>query len=278
MTGGGILTTTALVKPWGRSNLPAVFASPVNEPVGEIWFERPQPLSDILAKYLFTEERLSVQVHPTAENSPTGIGKDECWLVTEVEPGARLAVGFQAPVDADAIRRGALDGSIMQMLEWIDVKVNDFIYVPAGTVHSMGAGLTLIEIQQNTDITHRLYDYGRGRPLNLDEAMASIRRNPHPTEFRRRIDPTGEQILVEGPHFLLAQCTGNPSRDLQARLRGAVQVLPIDGSCSIDGAQIEPGAAGWADCPERIDFSHNLRCLLIANPSPLFQNPSASEY
>lgn len=138
MKGGGILPTTALVKPWGRCNLPEVFASPMNEPVGEIWFERPQPLADILAKYLFTEELLSVQVHPTAENSPTGIGKDECWLVTEVEPGGRLAVGFQTPVDADAIRRGVLDGSIMEMLDWIDVNVNDFIYVPAGTVHSMG--------------------------------------------------------------------------------------------------------------------------------------------
>lgn len=277
MTGGGILTTTALVKPWGRCNLPQVFASPMNEPVGEIWFERPQPLSNILAKYLFTEERLSVQVHPTAKNSPTGMGKDECWLVTEVEPGARLAVGFKVPVDAAAVHRGALDGSIMQMLEWIEVKVNDFIYVPAGTVHSMGAGLTLIEIQQDTDITHRLYDYGRGRPLNLDDAMASIRSDPHPPEFRRRIDPTSEQILVEGPHFLLAQSAGKPSRDLQARLQGAVQVLPIDGCCLIDGAQIEPGAAGWADCLECIDFSHSHRSLLIANPLPLLQNPSASE-
>lgn len=140
MTRCGILSTTRLAKPWGRCNLPAVFADPGNEPVGEIWFESPPPLATILAKYLFTEERLSVQVHPIAANSQTGSGKDECWLVTDARPGARLAVGFRETADADAVRDGAIDGSILSMLNWIDVKKNDFIYVPAGTVHSMGGG------------------------------------------------------------------------------------------------------------------------------------------
>lgn len=266
MTRCGILSTTRLAKPWGRCNLPAVFADPGNEPVGEVWFESPPPLATILAKYLFTEERLSVQVHPIAANSQTGSGKDECWLVTDARPGARLAVGFRETADADAVRDGAFDGSILSKLNWIDVKKNDFIYVPAGTVHSMGAGLTLIEIQQNTDITYRLYDYGRDRTLHLDQAMASIRLDPHPPELRRRIDASAEQLLVEGPYFAVAQCIGKPSQGLLARLPGPVQILPVDGNCSIDGIAIEPGASGWSERLDRIDFLDHGRCLIVANP------------
>lgn len=261
-----------LVKPWGRRNLPGVFSGVNDQPVGEVWFERPPPLAQILAKYLFTEDRLSVQVHPTASNSITGVGKDECWLVTDAQPGARLAVGFREKVEAEAVCAGALDGSIMAMLRWIEVQPGDFIYVPAGTVHSMGAGLTLIEIQQNTDITHRLYDHGRDRPLHLEEAMASIIREPHPAELRRPVDPGVECVLLAGPHFFLAQCIGVPSTDLLARVPGAVQILPLDGSCAIDGVAVGPGESGWADHAARIDFSGNHRCLMVANPLHLEQN------
>ena len=266
MTSGGILSMDPLVKPWGRRNLPASFPSLGDQPIGEVWFERPPPLAQTLAKYLFTEDRLSVQVHPTASNSPTGVGKDECWLVTNAQPGARLAVGFREDVDAEAIRAGALDGSIMSMLLWIEVRPNDFIYVPAGTVHSMGAGLTLIEIQQNTDITHRLYDFGRDRPLHLDEAMASIICEPHSPKLRRHINPSVECVLHASPHFFLAQCVGAPSPDLLGRLSGAVQILPLAGSCTIDGVAVLPGTSGWATRINCIDFSANQRCLLVANP------------
>ena len=99
----GSLSVSLLPKPWGRTDLPELYGSG-SERIGEIWFERPEPLRDILAKYLFTDEKLSVQVHPTAANSPTQRGKDECWLITEAGEDAVLALGFRQDVEREHIR------------------------------------------------------------------------------------------------------------------------------------------------------------------------------
>lgn len=262
----GQLGTKRLLKPWGRSDLPPPFAGEAGEPVGEIWFDVPPTIPAILAKYLFTGERLSVQVHPQAAHSPTGVGKDECWLVTEALPGARLAVGFRDRFEPDDIRRAALDGSIEDMLAWHAVTKGDFIYVPSGTVHSMGPGLTLVEIQQNTDITYRLYDYGRPRDLHLDEAMISILGAPHPENLRTRVDPEADSLLVDGAHFRLGHCAGMPGDALRGAFAGPVQVLPLEGRCSILGAVLQAGSSGWAQGLAEIDFRDSGRCLLVANP------------
>ena len=255
-----------LLKPWGRDDLPAPFAAGSGEAVGEIWFDTPPSLETVLAKYLFTGERLSVQVHPRAEFSPTGIGKDECWLVTGVQPGARIALGFAAPATTADIRAAALDGTIESLMAWHEVQVGDFFYVPSGTVHSMGPGLTLLEIQQNTDITYRLFDYGRPRELHLDEALRSIIAAPHPEALRHRVDPSCEAVLVDGDHFLLAQCIGRPSEALAQRLTGPVQVLPLEGACKIEGAPVPQGASGWARRLDLIDFSDDARVALVVSP------------
>lgn len=268
MSRAGLLETTRHLKPWGRTDLPVWANCGSGESVGEIWFDPPEPLLEILAKYLFTDAKLSVQVHPTAENSPTGAGKDECWLVTEAEPGASLALGFRDEYAPDEIRRSALDGSIQDMLDWREVKKNDFFYVPAGTVHAIGPGLTIVEIQQNTDITHRLYDYGRDRGLHLDDAMASIRCGPHPGNLTRSIEPEAGQLLVDGPYFAVAQIVGTDVSELSNLLHGAVQVLPLVGSCHIAGYAIASGNSGWSEGLGWIDFSDNRRCLAIARPSP----------
>ncbi|WP_156787443.1 class I mannose-6-phosphate isomerase [Erythrobacter sp. SD-21] len=236
--------------------------------MGEIWFDTPPSMSTVLAKYLFTGEHLSVQVHPTADFSPAQSGKDECWLVTDAKEGARLAVGFREEFSAEMIRAAALDGSIENMLAWREVADNDFIYVPAGTVHSMGPGLTVVEIQQNTDITYRLYDYGRPRVLHLEEAMASILTGPHPPELRTRIDPGRELLLVDGPHFFLAQCIGKPSDGLAARLEGAVQFLPLAGQCCIGDIVVAAGGSAWVGSLYEIEFDLSERCLLVASPRP----------
>ena len=265
MTEGGALSNSRLPKPWGRRDLPDPFGTQETE-IGEVWFDRPQPLRDILAKYLFTGEKLSVQVHPTPQNSPTGVGKDECWLVTQARPDAILAIGFRDNCTEAEIRRAALDGSIGHMLEWRAVRENDFFYVPSGTVHAIGPGLTLVEIQQNTDITHRLFDYGRDRKLHLDEALKSIIGGPHDDALRRRVDPQVSCTLVDGPYFRLAHCAGQPDAELRRAFGGAVEVLPLAGRCTIANQAIGPGEAGWATHLDFIDFSQCSRSLLVSNP------------
>src|SRR3546814_2738640 len=90
-------------------------------------------------------------------------GKDEAWLILAAEPDSTIALGTKRPVGREELRDAALDGSIEDLLDWKPVKAGDFYYSPAGTVHAIGAGITLIEVQQNVDLTYRLYDYGRPR-------------------------------------------------------------------------------------------------------------------
>ena len=138
-----LLATHRVEKPWGRHELRAPFrAAPANgEPVGEIWFQAPGDAApDLLIKYLFTSEKLSVQVHPDDEQAHArGLprGKDECWLILGAEPGSTIALGTKAPVERDRLRAAALDGSIEQLLDWKPVKAGDFFYVPSGTVHAI---------------------------------------------------------------------------------------------------------------------------------------------
>ncbi|MCX7676603.1 MAG: class I mannose-6-phosphate isomerase, partial [Alteraurantiacibacter sp.] len=178
-----ILPTVTVEKPWGRDVLPAPFASEEGKRIGEVWFVPPPALPDLLVKYIFTSEKLSVQVHPSDKQAVAAghgqQGKEECWLVIDAQPGAALGVGFRQEIAAEAMRAAALDGSIEELLAWHPVQPGDFLYIPAGTVHAIGAGVGIIEIQQNCDITYRLYDYGRPRELHLDEGLAVARGSPH---------------------------------------------------------------------------------------------------
>lgn len=255
-----------LEKPWGRANLSRNLVGDCDGPVGEIWFQPDAPLGSILTKYLFTSAKLSVQVHPRAESSPTGRGKDECWLIIDAEPGAMLATGFREDIAADAIREAALDGSIEHLLDWREVAVNDFLYVPAGTVHAMGPGLTLVEVQQSTDITYRLYDYGRDRPLHLEEAVQSVIGTSHSAGLRRNIDPASTQVLVEGPWFSVAQIGPEGPGSVSGHFAGAVQLIPLEGQCMIRDVAIAAGSSGQAKSLGEIDFSRCGRCLVAGLP------------
>ena len=259
------LTTKAVEKVWGRRDLPSPFATPGSEPVGEIWFEPPPELPQILIKYLFTGEKLSVQVHPSDAKAPSGSrGKEECWLVLDAEPGATLAIGFKEFVTPEAMRAAALDGSIEDLLAWHPVKSGDFFYLPAGTVHAIGPGLTLVEVQQNSDITYRLYDYGRPRELHLNEGVAVARGAPYPERYRRHIDADAEVTLVDGPHFRFSQVTGEPSAETAARHEGALLVLPLDRQVLIAGEAIAAGECGMAASVEVVDFASAGRTLLVS--------------
>jgi mannose-6-phosphate isomerase len=203
------LTARRLVKPWGRRDLPAIYGcAPALEPLGEIWFERPQDGDHdaLLVKYLFTSEPLSIQVHPADSSAPSGEphGKDEAWLILEAARGARIGLGFRGKYSKDAIAQAAEDGSLEQLIDWRQAAPGDVYYSPAGTVHALGAGLTLIEIQQNFDLTYRLFDYGRDRELHLEAALAALDPEsrpepsfPEPISDRRCVLARGAKFTVE---------------------------------------------------------------------------------
>ena len=254
MSRAAVLPAVRLVeKPWGCTTLPAPFAAPAGQQIGEIWFEPPAMLDALLAKYIFTSEALSVQVHPDdAEARAAGLGqngKEECWLVIAAEPGAVLGIGFSQPLSGPAITAAARDGSIEQLLTWHPVAAGDFFYIPAGTVHAIGAGISLIEIQQNSDITFRLYDYGRPRALHLDAGVAVSRGEPYPAELCQHLPPSGTVQLVDGPHFRLVRLDGAPDAALLAQFGPApVLVLPMAGSVAAGETAAGETAAGAGGC------------------------------
>lgn len=263
------LETKAVEKVWGRRNLPppftAVGEAAGEEPVGEIWFEPPPELPQVLVKYLFTSEKLSVQVHPSNAEAPDGErGKEECWLVLDAEPGATLAIGFKQTTTGEAMRAAALDGSIEERLEWHPVKAGDFFYLPAGTVHAIGPGLTLVEVQQNSDITYRLFDYGRPRELHLEEGVAVAQGAPYPESCRQTVGPDADVTLVRGPHFRFSQCAGEPDASLRATHSGSLLILPLEGQVTIDQEVIGAGECGLASAIDAVDFAEARRTLLVS--------------
>lgn len=261
------LATRIVEKVWGRRVLPPPFVVPGGEPVGEIWFEPPAQLPSVLVKYLFTSEKLSVQVHPSDAQAPPGErGKDECWLVLEAEPGAVLGIGFKRHLDREAMRRAALDGSIGEALAWHPVAAGDFLYLPAGTVHAIGPGLTLVEIQQNSDITYRLHDYGRPRELHLDQALAVASGEPYSPACRQTVPSEASRVLFDGPHFRVSHCAGAPDDALRAAHDGHVLALPLEGSVVIGGETIALGECGLAARLAAVDFARAERTLLVSGP------------
>jgi mannose-6-phosphate isomerase len=229
-------------KPWGRTQLPPMFDAPQGERIGEVWFTDGANLP-LLVKYIFTSERLSIQNHPSdAQARERGIdrGKEECWYILDAEPGATLGLGLKREVSKDALRAAALDGSIEQLIDWKPVRPGDFFYVPAGTIHAIGAGISLLEFQQNADVTYRLYDYGRSRELHLDDGIAVSKPKPYTDPRSRQVDADELAVLVDGPFFSLVQSVGGnaPADALRGRRRW---VMPLDGSVR---ARTEEAVAG----------------------------------
>ena len=260
-----VLPVRQVAKPWGRDALPAPFAAPQGEPIGEIWFEPPPELRGLLVKYIFTSEKLSVQVHPSDAQRP-GHGKEECWLIVDAEPGASLGIGCRETLNPDALRAAALDGSIENLMEWHPVKAGDFFFIPANTVHAIGPGVSLIEVQQNSDVTYRLYDYGRPRELHLDQGVAVARAEPYPAHLRGSA-PLGESArLVDGPLFRLDQVTGDGVGQVADDYAGApLLVIPRDASATIGGQEIAPGQCGLASSVHDLALSPR-GTYLLAQP------------
>jgi len=169
------LTQTFQEKVWGSPHLSPWYENPPAETkIGEVWLTQDPPLP-LLFKFLFTTENLSVQVHPEDERArqwENSRGKTEMWRILRAEPGASIALGFKEELSPERAAEAARTGEIEHLLRWIPVQPGEMYYVPAGTVHAIGAGLALCEVQQNSDVTYRLYDYGRPRELHLEKGFA----------------------------------------------------------------------------------------------------------
>lgn len=251
------LPTRMVEKVWGRDTLPAPFAAPEGKRIGEIWFEPPPEQADLLIKYLFTSEKLSVQVHPgEREALPGEKGKEECWIVLEAEPGARLAIGFEREVSPEEIGAAAREGTIEALLTWHEAKAGDVFYLPSGTVHAIGPGLSLVEVQQNSDTTFRLYDYGRPRKLHLERALAVAKGAPYPGELRGSVSER-RQSLIAGPCFRLDRIEGEPGEEVRSAYRGPLLALPLRGELRSETGDARARAGECLVAPnlDSLDFS-----------------------
>lgn len=157
----------------------------------------------LLMKILFPKEKLSVQVHPDdamARGQGEPHGKTECWYALEAEPGASVALGLRPGTTLDAMRAAIDAGTLEDLLEWVPVEKGDMIFVDAGTVHAVGPGVVLLETQQNSDMTYRLYDYGRPRELHLTDGMRATRVKTAAGKVPAKME--GDRtLLIESKYF-----------------------------------------------------------------------------
>src|SRR5438105_5593968 len=177
--------THALPKPWGVEDLrPWSKARHDGGAIGEIWYERPgKPSADasLLLKLLFTSQPLSIQVHPGdafAHSMGLPNGKSEAWYILRAAPEAKVALGLDRVLTQPQLREAIADGSFSDIVQWRTVSPNDTISVPAGTIHALGAGLVIAEIQQRSDVTFRMFDHGRRRELHIERAIAAADAGP----------------------------------------------------------------------------------------------------
>src|SRR6202047_5089385 len=198
-------------RPWGTLDLSAIYPNhKFSERIGEAWLTgdnsvvangplAKRSLADLskefgpelvgtsardpqrfplLLKFLFPEEKLSVQVHPddtTAQRFGEPWGKTECWYVAHAKPGSQIALGLKPGVTRAQFEQSIDDKRAEELLNWINVFPGEMIYVAGGTVHTLGPGSTIVETQQQSDTTYRLFDYGRPRELHLKEGLAAVK-------------------------------------------------------------------------------------------------------
>ena len=247
------LDRRAVAKPWGRRDLPAHFgpAPEEGDPIGEVWFPDPAgEAAELLVKYLFTSEKLSIHVHPgdeAARAAGHARGKDEAWVVLDAEPDAVIGLGLLETVSKAELRAAAVDGSIEQLIDWRPVVAGETFSSPSGTIHALGPGLTLVEIQQNLDLTYRLYDYGRPRELHLDEAVAVADPQPYRRLFAPRPIAEGRELLAAGA-FMLERWQGS-TRPIGEDGEAPVWLIPLSSGGTADGVPLEPGSVWVARGP-----------------------------
>jgi mannose-6-phosphate isomerase len=262
-------------KPWGVSDLqPWSSIDGTDDAVGELWFERADtnaPIPALLLKLLFTSEPLSIQVHPDdtfarAMGMPNG--KSEAWYIISAEPGAQIGAGLKHRVTPQQLRASIRDGSIVELVQWRPVAKGDVIFIPAGTIHALGAGIVLAEIQQRSDTTFRLFDYGSQRELHEDNGLAVANtwplRSPHNPRHL-----TGERTLLVASRYFVLERLDLPEGSSWALLAEAeTWILVLDGHAAIGLAAASIGQAVFVGGGRTsIEVGSNGLTALVAYPA-----------
>jgi len=242
-----------LPKPWGVVDLhPWSNARHDGNAIGEIWFERPGGAaadSSLLLKLLFTSQPLSIQVHPDdafAHSMGLPSGKTEAWYVLSAAPDAKVALGLKQRMTPQQLREAVDDGSISNLVVWRAVSPDDVIFVPAGTIHALGAGLVIAEIQQRSDATFRLFDYGRKRELHIESAIAVADAGPAELQVQQNRLTEERILLVSNPHFVFERIDLAPN---SAWCLGAEQetwLLVVSGGAHAGSFDLTTGDAVFA--------------------------------
>ncbi len=256
------LDTIWVEKPWGVDRLPPPFDARTDGRVGEIWF-RPPESNPLLVKYIFTSERLSIQVHPDdrqAQARGLPAGKEECWYILGAEPGAVLGIGTRHSLSERELADAARSGAIEALMEWHPVRANMFFHIPPGTVHAIGAGVTLVEIQQNVDVTYRLYDYGRPRELHLVDGAAVATAAPIPSHLCREVDDAVSAMLLDSRHLAVAHLRGD-DLSLLAGAKDGAMITPLGATIAADGVTARAGECLWVEDVGTIEAEPGARIL-----------------
>ena len=261
-------------RPWGSRDLSPIyteFPGKDGEPIGESWLTGDQcvvangplagktldqvakqfgrelvgetaPQGDrypLLMKFIFPQEKLSVQVHPDDEGARKigfSVGKTECWYVLDAKPGAQIGLGLKPGTTRERLRTSIEDKTAETLLNWIEVKAGEMYYVDAGTVHAISGGSILVETQQNSDLTFRLYDYGRPRELHVEQGLEATRE----TTLAGKVLDAKVPALVESPFFVVEKFRVAKGQTFGLQVDQASQALVATGG----GGVIEsPGNA-----------------------------------
>ena len=199
----------------------------------------------LLVKMLFPDEKLSVQVHPDDEQAKAlgfSRGKTECWYVLDAVPGATVACGLRQGVTAEAVKKCAEDGTLETLLEQVPVKAGDMVFVEAGTVHAIGPGLVLLEVQQTSDVTYRLYDYGRGRDLHLEDGLKVVKLKTKSGTFES-VDSEIFKRLIKTKYFVVDRFEVPPGHAFEMEMDGVGCVVGISGKMAANEVRFGMGEA-----------------------------------
>ena len=258
---------------WGFNDLAPWFDFKTDgEPIGEVWLTgemcaaatgplQGQPLKEITAaqgeallgkgrageefplliKILFPKEKLSVQVHPDdamAQRYGEPRGKTECWYALDAKPEASVALGIKPGTTPEQVRAAIEGAHLEELLGWLPVNKGDMIFVDAGTVHAIGPGAVILETQQTSDLTYRMYDYGRPRELHLDKSIEAMRL----TTGAGKIVPknvNGHSVLIDQKYFRVERWNVAPPSAENA-FADVVQMLFVsEGKLKIEGEGFE---------------------------------------
>jgi mannose-6-phosphate isomerase len=230
-------------KIWGATALEPWFPSTAQQ-IGEVWFtaEDGQPLP-ILVKFIFTTARLSLQVHPNDAQAEGGPGKTEMWYILRAEPDSTLALGFNQTITRERLRESAVSGEIERLVRWFPVHPGETYFTPAGVVHAIGAGIALVEIQQNSDTTYRLYDYGRPRELHLEKGVAVAHLDSHPGASVPVELGDGRRELARCKYFVTESLEWARPLTWQPDPSHLDILIVLEGAGSIGGHPVRPGDA-----------------------------------